>query len=264
MSKFIDKLKRLSLGEPQPIGFRATQPVSPKEKMQLIAGISEENAEHLADCVAGADAGLLRISKMATGINTLQEASQAIPDIPWGGWLQGSSVGQTKQLVKAGCDFVAFTATSTPLAIIQGDDIGKILVVEASLSEGLMRAANELPIDAVLVSDAEREGDSLTWEHLLILKRFADLIAKPLLVSIPLKVMAGELQALWEAGIDGVVVTEKAGQPPTGLSKLRQVIEKLDFPSPRKLEKVEPLLPRVSSGLDAPGIEEDEDEDEEE
>lgn len=164
MSRFIDNLNRLFRAEPQPIGFRAAQSASPKPKMQLVASLVQESVEHLTDYVAGADAGLLRISKLSSGAKTLQKMSQAVPDILWGGWLQGGGQREIKQLIKVGCDFVVFPATNTPLATLQNDEVGKILEVEASLSEGLLRAANELPIDAVLIAGEQSESDVLTWQ----------------------------------------------------------------------------------------------------
>ncbi len=260
MSRFIDKLNRLSRAEPQPIGFKATQPVSPKPKIQLVATLAQEDVEHLADCVAGADAGLLRISKISSGAKTLQKISQAFSDIPWGGWLQGSDPGGIEKMMKAGCDFVVFPTTNTPLAILQNDEVGKILEVEASLGEGLLRATNELPIDAVLIAGEQREGYFLTWQHLMLFRRFADLLTKPLLVSVPSNVTANELQALWEAGVDSVVVEVTVGQPQDRLKKLRQVIDKLAYPSPRKREKAEPLLPRISTETSIATAEEEEEE----
>ncbi len=244
MSTFIDKLNRLSRAEPQPIGFRTKQPTSPKPKIQLVASLAQEDVDHLAGYLAGADAGLLRISKLNSGLKTLQKVSQASPDIPWGGWLQDSGLGEIKQAVKVGCDFMVFPATNTLLTVPQNSEVGKILVVEASLSEGLLRATNELPVDALLIASEQREDYFLTWQHLMFFRRFADLMTKPLLVPIPSTVAAGELQTLWEAGVSGVVVEVKAEQPPDRLNELRQVIDKLSFPSPRGHEKVEPLLPR--------------------
>ncbi len=261
MSRFIDKLNRLSQAEPQPIGFRIKQPASPRLKIQLVASLTQEHVESLADYVAGADAGLLRISKLSSGTKALQRIAQAVSDIPWGGWLQGSGLGGIKQMMKVGCDFVVFPATNTPLAILQNDEVGKILEVEASLNEGLLRAANELPIDAVLIVGEEREDYFLTWQHLMLFQRFADLLTKPLLVSIPSKVTAGEIQALWEAGVDSVVVEVRVEQPQDRLKELRQVIDKLAFPSPRKREKVELLLPHIGQ---EPGIVTTEEEEEEE
>ncbi len=246
MSRLIDKLNRLSRAESQPIGFRATQLASPKPRVQLIASLAQERVESLVDYTAGADAGLLRISKLSSSTKALQKISQAVPDIPWGGWRQDSGPGDMKRLLKAGCDFVVFPATNTPLAILQNDEVGKILEVESSLDEGLLRAANKLSIDAVLITGEQREGYFLTWQHLMLFQRFADLLTKPLLVSIPSKVTSGELQALWEAGVDGVVIEVSAEQPQDRLKELRQVIDKLAFPSPGKCEKAEPLLPRIS------------------
>jgi hypothetical protein len=80
----------------------------------------------------------------------------------------------------------------------------------------------------------------------MLFQRFADLLTKPLLASIPSNVNANELQALWEAGVDGVVIEVGAGQPTDRLKKLHQVIDKLAFPSQRKRGKVEALLPHIA------------------
>jgi hypothetical protein len=67
-----------------------------------------------------------------------------------------------------------------------------------------------------------------------------------LLASIPSNVTANELQALWEAGVDGVVIEVGDRQPTDRLKELRQVIDKLAFPSQRKRGKTEALLPHIS------------------
>jgi len=182
---------------------------------------------------------------LSSGAKTLREMSQAVPDIPWGGWLRNIDRGGIKQMAKAGCDFVVFPAANTPLALLQNDEMGKILEVESSLSEGLLRAVNELPIDAVLIA-GEQEGEYfLTWHHLMLFQRFADLLTKPLLVSILPSVTANELQVLWEVGVDGVVIEVGAGQPADKLKELRQLIDRLAFPSQRKRGRAEALLPHI-------------------
>ena len=60
MSRFIDKLNRVSESTPQPMGFRADQPASEKPRILLIASLTQANIDGLADRVTGADAGLLR------------------------------------------------------------------------------------------------------------------------------------------------------------------------------------------------------------
>ena len=140
MSRFIDKLNQVSKAMPQPMGFGVAQPVSPELKLLLIASLAQANVDGLAEHVAGADAGLLTISTLSSGAKTLQEICQVVSDIPWGVWLRDIDRGEIKQIVKVGCDFVVFPAANTSLAILQDDEVGKILQVEASVGEGLLRA----------------------------------------------------------------------------------------------------------------------------
>ncbi len=258
MSKLIDKFKQLSPAELQPMGFRAQLPVSPKPKMLLIAGFTEADIEGLTDYVSGADAGLLTISKRSTGIKNLQKITKEVSDIPWGVWLEGSQE-EINEIGKTGCDFVVFPAVDTPLSRFQGDEVGKILEVESSISEGLLRAVNELPVDAVLIDNKPGEDYLLTWHQLALFRRFTDLLTKPLLVSIPSNVTAGELQALCDVGVNGVVVS--AGVEPTKdlINQLRHLIDNLV--PPRRRRKVEALLPRVGGEISM-AAEEVEEEDE--
>lgn len=260
MSKFIDRLNRFSQGESQSMGFTARQSASPKPRIQLVAGVAAEGAESLAGHLTGADAVLLKIAKVAAGADALQKLSKSAPDILRGCWLQGGSKKDIEQLAKAGCDFVVFPAAGTSLSAAKDNkETGKILEVEASLSEGLLRTANGLPVDATLVAGEPKEGEALTLEHLMGFRRFADLLAKPLLVSVPSQVTGEELQALWEAGITAVVIDIDAKQAEGQLTKLRQEIDKLEF-SQRRSSKGGALIPQSSQRRGR--AEEDEEEDE--
>jgi len=256
VSKLIDKLNQMSKGGSKPIGFRAAPSASTKTKMLLIASLAQAGeVSRLADSLGGADAVL--IGKAGSGAKTIQKAAQSLPDIPWG--LQLDDLGkEIKPVMEAGCDFIVFPANAT-LAISEDDGVGKILQVEPSLSEGLLRAINALPVDAVLIASEPGEELRLTWHHLMRFQRFADLLTKPLLASVPLGVTAGELQALWKTGVDGVVV---AAEPPVErLKELCQMIDGLTLPS-RAGEKVEVLLPRI--GGETGTVTEAEEEEEEE
>lgn len=263
MSRFIDRLNWASQTVVPPLGFGAAQPVSEKPKMLLIASLAKADVDNLASYVAGADAGLLPISKLSSGAKIFKEISQAISDIPWGGWLRDAGTGGVKQLEKVGCDFVVFPAANTSLAMLQSSEVGKILEVEASFSEGLLRTVNELPVDAVLVADEPKKERFLTWHHLMLFRYFAGLLTKPLLVSVPSRVTDKELGALWQAGVVGVVVAAGVGQPAGGLKGLRQTIDNLAFPTQRKRGKAGALLPYVS-GEASRVVEEEEEEEEEE
>ena len=246
MSQFIDKLNQISQTVPQPIGFRAAQPALEKPRILLIASLAQANIDGLTDRVAGADAGLLRIPRLSSVAKAFEKVSQAVSEIPWGAWLGGIGEEEIEQIAKVNCDFVVFSPASTSLAILKDDKMGKILEVEVSLSEGLLRTVNELPADAVLVT-GEHDGEyPLTWHHLMSFQRCASLLTKPLLVTLPSNISTNELQALWEAGVNGIVVEVGAKEPVGRLKELRQVIDKLVFPSSRKRQKAEALLPYIS------------------
>jgi hypothetical protein len=256
MSKFIEKLSRLSQGTTQPIGFRLGQSTPPRPKIQLVASLNQEDAESLVNHITGADAALLRISNLNSGSQALKKVSQGPADIPWGAWLKTSGQAEISPLIKAGCDFVIFP-TNTPLTVFSKEEVGKVLEVDASLSDGLLRVLNGLPIDAVFFALEGKMEVSLTWQHLMFFQRLGDWLTKPLLAPVPAKVTGDELQTLWEAGVDGVVVAVTSELSPERFKELRQIINGLTFPAPRRREKPEPLLPRISAEA---GVEEEEEE----
>jgi len=239
------------------MGFRLAESAQDEPKILLVASLAQADIEDLTDYVAGADAGLLSIPELPSGTKTLQGLSQAIPDVPWGYRLENVSQEKIKQVVNAGCDFVVFPAARTSLAIPQDDELGKILEVEMSLSEGLLRTVDELPVDALLITEEPGKDYFLTWHHLMILRHFADLLTKPLLVSVPAKVTASELQVLWEAGMDGVIVEAGVGQPKQRLKKLRKAIDKLTFSSRHEQRKAGALLPHIGEERVIPAEEEE-------
>lgn len=248
------------------MGFRLAPAEVSKPKMLLVASVAADDLDGAADYLAGVDAGLLAIPELDAGAEAFPKVSQAAADIPWGGWLggmEGTSNEAVEQMVKAGCDFVVFPAATTSLAILQDDRVGRILQVEPSLSEGMLRTLNDLPLDAVLVA-GEQQGDyPVTWHHLMLFRRFVSLVTKSVLVSVPSNMTARELQTLWDAGVDGVVVAAASGQPAAGWKELRQAIDGLVFPSSRKQGKMRALLPCPGGKGTEVTTEEEEEEEEE-
>jgi len=222
----------------------------------LIAGVAQSDIGNLESCVAGADGGLVYFSGPEG--KALGEITTEVPDIPWGVWLKAGK--PEKSFEQRAFDFAVLPVFSSP-GVIGSEKTGKILELEPSLGDAFLRAAGELPIDAVLVGEEEAGVDFPSWYHLMLFQRFSSLVGKPLLVRAPSKVTGGELQALWEVGVDGVLVEVEAGKP-AQIGKLRQVIEKLTFPSKRKRVRREALLPYPGGG--ALSVAEDEDEEGEE
>ncbi len=246
MSKFVDKLTLAAQAVAQPMGFGRGQPVSAKPGIMVVASLAQAGISNLTDLVSGADAGLLDISDLESDMEALKGCAMAVPDIPWGGWLIGGKWPRGHKIKALGSDFVIFPAVSTPLGVLEDTGVGKIVEVEATLSEGILRTIDELPVDGVCLGVEYQVSSSLTLERLMLFQRVSGLVAKPLLVPVPAKVTAGELKALWEAGVDGVIVA--AG---VGLRKLRGVIDKISFPPRRRRGKVKALLPHISEAVDS-------------
>jgi hypothetical protein len=237
MSKFIDKLNSIASGGLAPMGFRAAG-AKPKPKMALVANAAEAKA-------AGADAMLVSIPKAAKSLKKPKAK------IPWGGWLKEVSAAEVKRLVEGGADFIVFPAASVSSAVLEDDKLGKIVEVEADIEASLLKAIDDLPVDAVLIAG---ENPSLTWQDLMLFRRCANILSKPLLVMVSPDVTASELQALCEAGMAGVVTG-------ANLDKLRKAIDKLTVPKASKRRKAEPLLPRIGGGVGTVSEEEEEEED---
>ncbi|MFC2007731.1 hypothetical protein ACFLVB_03960 [Chloroflexota bacterium] len=241
MSKLIDRLKRITRDTHQPIGFRAGQSTASKRPMLLIASLTHPAIASQTSYLTSADAVLLNSPKLGTGAKGTQQLTDSPGDTTWGVRQGAITRKETTRLVNAGCDFLVFPTDSAIVTTTQDENTGKILQIESSLGEGLLRAVNDLPVDAILAVDSEES--SLTWHHLLLFQRFTNLLSKPLLVSIPANSTAAELQSLWESGVAGIVVTIEPDSSAEKWEELRRAIDDLASLPPRKRSKVDALVP---------------------
>jgi hypothetical protein len=256
MSRFIDKLNRLFKAEPQPMGFMTSRATIESPKMQLVVCLAADVLEKVSGALEPADAILIEVTK-ADDIDALEKVCLAKQGVPGGGWLRSASSGTLEKALKAACDFWVFPPT-TPLSLTQKDKVGRILEVDFSLSEGLLRTANDLPIDAVLAS-VKKEDIALNLNRLMLIQRLIYMIQKPVMIFVPDGLSAKELQALWDIGISGAIVQvtdETAGEK---LAGLRKAIGELKAPAFRKKSRFGPMLPRMQQDAPEPPEEEEED-----
>ena len=263
MSRLIEKFHKASQVTAPPMGFRTARTSTAAVKILLIASLDTDTIDTPTDYLDGADAVLMRFNKAALTAKTVQKIASSLPDIPWGLYLADDDNKKAATAAEAGGDFVVFPAASQVTTTPKDDKVGKILQVEASMDDGLLRAINDLPVDAVLVADTFEGNGSLVWHQLMIFQHLANLLTKPLIVGVPINVNEKELKVLWDAGVDGVIVEiDPAGAK--GLKELRQAIDSLPPRSGRKRGKVNAVLPRTSSESPTtpPPDEEEEEEDE--
>ncbi|MDO8567696.1 MAG: hypothetical protein Q7R57_03160 [Dehalococcoidales bacterium] len=227
MSQLIEKLNRVAKPASQPLGFRIAQAVAPKAQMLLIARpVSAESLTGLDE----ADAVLLH--SIPPEARALQKLAKSLAGIPWGIW-DKTDEKELKLIVEAGGDFIVFPAAGPVAVMPQGNKLGKILQVESSLNEGLLRAINDLPVDAVLIADENKIESGVTWQQLMLYQRDAAMLGKPLLVSVAPDLSVNELQALWDIGVDGIVVEVSKGQTDK-LSAIHRTIGNLTNNSARR------------------------------
>jgi hypothetical protein len=260
MSELIEKFKKASSGTAQPMGFRVARPSAALPKLLLIAGLKSALPDKPGDCVDGADAVLVRLEE-TPGEKTMRKMAESLDHLPWGLYLEDDSDGLIEKAGKSGLDFVVFSTADRVGAMPKDKKIGKVLEVESAMDDGLLRAVNDLPVDAILISDGPESGP-LLWHQLMIFQHLANLLPKPLIVPAPIDLSEEELQALWEAGVDGVLMAadvEKTG----GFKGLRQTIDKLPPRTGRKSGRTPVMLPRAA-GEERPATPPDEEEEEDE
>ena len=243
MSRLIDKIKKQSEQLPVPMGFRRALPQDAAPSILLIAKVN-------ADAVLFADEN----SQLTAA--AFKKIMKPLKDVPLGLFLEESKE-KPAALEEAGCDFMVISPMSQLKTMPKNEKTGKILQVDSSMDDGLLHAINDLPADAALVTDSFGEGNELVWHHLMLLRHMAMLISKPLLVQVPAGICEAELKALWDAGIEAVVVPVDVSKE-ENLKELHEIALKLPRRTPKKQGKMNVFLPRQAESKEAPPPQEEE------
>jgi hypothetical protein len=254
MSKFVDKLQSLSKSSTTPIGFHPSVSELKSPVMLLIMGLSGtqvKEAKILAD--VNADAGLILSEGLSAKV--VKQMVEAVGNVPLGIFVKGMSEEKINELASGGCDFVVFDIRM-PATVLHKEGVGKFLMIEPLLDQGLVRAINSLEIDGVFISS--RGGDSfVAVEHLLVCRRFVELLEKPVMITLPSLVTKTVLTNLWQVGVDGVVAP--SAQSVEALSELKKMISDLPRGARGRRAKAGVMLPHYGEGV---GGEEDEEQEE--
>jgi hypothetical protein len=242
MSKLIEKLQLISAAA-EPMGFRAALTVPKRQSMLLVASLPCGDAEAAACAQDSADAVLVSIGDLKAEAKALKQMASAWAGIPWGAWLETATGDGIRQLQAMGCDFIVFDAARTAASALPEAEIGRVLKIDPSLADGLVRTIDQLPVDGALLSPGS-ESPFLSVHLLMICQRLASMVRKPLVVATPSAVTDSDVESLWQAGVDGVVVSLETQGQRAKLLELRQAIDGLPPPAKHRGE-LEALLPCV-------------------
>jgi hypothetical protein len=144
--------------------------------------------------------------------------------------MEASDSVDVKAIEEAGADFVVFSL-DTPVEALADTKLGKVLRVDSSLGDTLLRSLNVLAVDVVLLSVDAKSG-ALTFQDLMAIHRIAGMLSKPSLVTLPAPLTKKTLTAVWNSGVDGVVVSASGAE----LKTLRETINSLEYRTPPKRE----------------------------
>ena len=208
MSKFLDRMERINRGPTSTMGFGAAARSEKLPSLALVGALSDPaKSAKGASVLAGIDADGALIEGHTNG--SLTKLAKALKNVPWGVRVEGLQQEQASRYRERGCDFLAFPPERALLGALEDSDTGYLLCVQPDMDERLLRAIEDLPIDAVLLPMASVEPP-LTVQHLITIGSVRGAFSKYLLLEVAGVLSAGELEALRDMGVDGLVVDATA------------------------------------------------------
>jgi len=252
MSKFVDKLHKLTKSPAPAIGFQVAASKSKNPPMLFVAGLSGIDTAEVTNAVrSNADAGLILNSSFKLG--NLKKTITAMGDIPLGVLIKGITEKRVSKVINSGCDFVVFD-TQASSAVLREEKTGKFLLIEPSLDQGLVNAINDLAIDGVFINKGEEAF--ITIKHLVVCHRFSKLLNKPLMVVLPSPITGVAIANLWKASMAGIVTPPT--QPADTFAELKEAINTLSGQTKRRQDKANAVLPQYREYISAEEEEEEE------
>jgi hypothetical protein len=241
MNRFADKLKNALQVAPPAMGFFRNAQVSAKPKMLLVAWVAVDEAEKSLALLEDADAAVL-VAPKTPAVRMLKAMAKSLGEMPWGIWFEGDAQG-LKPLDSAGVDFVVFAPEKMPLVAVDIEKPGRVVGIPFDMEDSLVRTVNELPVDAVIINSPGIVP--LTMQDLMRFRRLGDWISKPLLAVVPPSLTAGEIKALWDAGIDALVVS-LTSENQSAFKELRSNLDSMTLSSKRKWMKARAIVPVIN------------------
>jgi hypothetical protein len=276
-SALIKLLRGAGRAKPRSLGFgRGRDEDKPAAAMVLVAQVDGlDAAAAKAAIAAGAAAvaftvGPEAVGGLAEGSSALREAIQAcgeaVPGLVFGpdAELTGD---MPERFAAAKVDFVVAPVQRTPAAFLTAESIAKVPSVDASQPAALIRALGDMDVDALCVSPPRRRRNAaeLTVYDMMHYKGVAELARPPIMVLAEQAIHPGDLQALRDVGVDGIVlpVAKLGDDAAERITAFRDAIAKVKVQRKRSGadDGGNVFLPRVGPATTASADEGDEEDD---
>ena len=256
MSKLLDKIYKASQPTPRRMGFAIHRDEEKVPSMVLVLRLEDNGGRLLKKAHQEADATILSVTQLPLKKDLRKDVEKLPESYPWGVQAEAIQPKEIETLRKAGCDYLVFGIEGTPAPVLNEESIGKVLLIDTSLDETLMRVLDEVPTDAIFI-DSDPE-DSLTIKGLMFYRSMVSYVSKPVLIRVPLSLSEEELKALGNAGIAGIVLEPRNAGDIKQVTRLRKVIESLPPREAEEEPRVETLVPQSAIGEIEPLPDEDE------
>ena len=206
MSKLTDLLDKTQTASPG-IGFAASRQSAAIPSIALIGRVT---AAELAEDTSLADtpADALLVTLDASDSAAVGRVSDALGDRLWGARVGSASADDAVALRQAGCDFIVFDAEGTSAAVLNDDDLGKVIAVgfdEPEFDEEEAKAIRTLDIDCALLTPPDGLMP-LTVQKLLSIQKMRSTVRKRTVLNVPADTGKSELETLRNAGVAAVAV----------------------------------------------------------
>lgn len=259
MSKFLDRMEKISSGASAPIGFGA----APRQKvpgLALVGQVSGDPASAIPLVAQLVPDAVLFCG--LSGLPALKELGQALASVPWGTRLSSLNEEEARTYREGGCDLLAFSLLGTSVAAVASEELARILCVDLPMEDGELRAIECLPIDILLLSMPGVSGP-WTLRDLATVATVSRRTNKYVLVEAAQPPSPPELEALRNAGVRGLVV-DMGSSSPEALAQLKAALLAMPRHKPSRRDRPTAILPGFTPALEPAPHREDEEEEEEE
>ncbi len=238
MSRFAEKIRRVTRVQSQPLGFGAAR--AAVEPTMVLAGRATDAASAAELARKGADVVILGSPKTPAAASAVRDVGGAIP----GAFVPGTAADEAKTYRTAGFDFVVFDPDRAAAIALLEEEIGYVMMLPRDLTDSETRALETFHLDAI---DVGAMDGPLTVRKQIDLRRLSAMVRKPLMATVAGDIGVTELQALRDTNVV-VAVADSAD----AVERLRKTIDALPLRSQRKdEERPTPLVPRAMAAEEA-------------
>lgn len=256
MSRLLDKLEKASQPAPRQMGFVPIRSEAAVPPLSLIVRLDADTAELIKGTQDVADSLIIRVEGLDKVKAVLKKLGKLPETLPWGVQSRNIEMEQLDALGEAGCDFLVFRIDATPAPVLNEEDIAKVLSIDTSVEEQFLRILDDMPTDSIII-EAE-PGEHLTVRELMLYRSILCTVTKPVMVHTRIDLDEGELLALQNVGVLGIIVQPRTSKEMKQVAGLRKVIEGLPPREEVDSSRVGALLPQSGGGIEASLPEEEE------